>query len=97
MGKTGVDKKEWDSVVSKAEGSISSIEKFSPKKMDKTTLSKVKKIEELQTTLSETITSYKELSVTNTTKMKSVAEKIVSEDKEFAGMIDQNTANVRFK
>ncbi|MDT1957738.1 TIGR04197 family type VII secretion effector [Carnobacterium divergens] len=97
MGKTGVDKAAWDSVVSKADSAVSSISKPTINELGKTTLNRFKKVIETQRKLVNTVESFKNVSKTDTQKMKQVAENIVSEDNQASKAIQQNTTKVRFK
>ncbi|MBO0468347.1 hypothetical protein BCR22_14285 [Enterococcus plantarum] len=97
MGKTGVDKAAWDAVVSKADSAVSSISKPTINELGKTTLKRFKKVIETQKTLVNTVESFKNVSRTDTQKMKQVAENIVNEDKQASKSFEQNTAKVRFK
>lgn len=97
MGKTGVDKAAWDSAVSKAESSISSISKPTINELGKTTLQRFKKIIEIQNTLVNTVEAFKKVAKVDTQKMKEAAENIVSEDRQASQSIQKNTAKVRFK
>ena len=97
MGKTGVDKAAWDAVVSKADSAVSSISKPTINELGKTTLKRFKKIIETQKTLVNTVESFKNVSSTDTQKMKQVAENIVNEDKQASKSFEQNTTKVRFQ
>ncbi|MEI5993948.1 TIGR04197 family type VII secretion effector [Candidatus Enterococcus mansonii] len=97
MGKTGVDKAAWDAVVSKADSAVSSISKPTINDLGKTTLKRFKKVIETQKTLVNTVESFKNVSKTDTQKMKQVAENIVNEDKQASRTFEQNTTKVRFK
>lgn len=92
----GVDKQAWDGAVSKAESAVSGISKPTINNLGKTTLKRFKKIIETQKKLANTVESFKNVSKTNTQKMKQVAENIVSEDKKAPTSFKQNTAKVRF-
>ncbi|WP_339011742.1 TIGR04197 family type VII secretion effector [Lactococcus garvieae] len=92
MVKTGVDKQAWDGVVNKAERAVSGISKPTINNLGKTTLKRFKKIIETQKKLANTVESFKNVSKTDTQKMKQVAEKIVSEDKQASTSFKQNTS-----
>ncbi|MFK4568356.1 TIGR04197 family type VII secretion effector [Enterococcus sp. UD-01] len=97
MGKTGVDKEAWDAAVSKAESAVSSISKPVINDLGKTTLKRFKKVIETQKKLVNTVESFKNVSSTDTQKMKKAAENIVNEDNQASKSIQQNTAKVRFE
>lgn len=99
----GVDKQVWDGAVNKAESTVSSISKPTINNLGKTTLKRFKKIIETQKKLANTVESFKNVSKTDTQKMKKVAEHIVSEDKQASKsfeqnttLFEQNTSKVRF-
>lgn len=97
MGKTGVNKAEWDAAVSRAESSVSSISKPTINELDKTTLKRFKKVIETQKLLVDTVEAFKNVSSTDTQKMRQVAENIVNEDNQAAKSFGQNTTKVRFQ
>lgn len=96
MGKIGVDKAAWDEVVSKAENTVSAISKPTINNLEKTTLKRFKKIIETQQKLADTVETFKNVSKTDTQKMKKVAESIINEDQQASKSFKQNTSEVRF-
>lgn len=96
MGKKGIDIKGWNEVVTDAHRKTEKT-KIITVKVTKTSLTRLKKIEELQDKAKQILTSYKVYKTDRIKAMKAVGEKIVADDKTFAGKINQNSTRIIFK
>ena len=96
MGKKGIDIKGWNEVVTDAHRKTEKTKTITVK-VTKTSLTRLKKIEELQDKAKQILTSYKAYKTDRIKAMKAVGEKIVADDKTFAGKINQNSTRIIFK
>lgn len=94
--KIGVDKLLWDGVVDKAESTVNRITRPSLQQLKKTTLSRLKKMEQQQLDLIEAVEAYKRISEVYTAKMKAVAENIEMTDEQASASFKNNTVKVKF-
>lgn len=72
-----------------------SISPVKPKQITKTTLSRFKKLPEIEANIQKVLTGYKSASQMEIRKMMSVGQKIVDEDRQTAAQLNQNTGQMR--
>ena len=95
MSKVGINQSQWNSVVSQGASAVSSISPAKPKQISKTTSSRFKKLPEVEANIQKVLSSYKTASQMETSKMTSVGQKIVDEDRQAAVQLNQNTGKMR--
>lgn len=90
MGKVGINKGEWDAVVNKAQSQASAITTPTVVEISKTTLKRMKALEQSQEKLKQLVESYQKIVATETNKMKEVGERVVQEDEQAANSMKES-------
>ena len=96
MDKIGVDKESWDQVVTSANSSVSAISPLSVQELSNTTLSRMKKLPELENTFNKILKQYKRYETDRALQMKAAGDKIERYDQSSARKIEENSKRMGF-
>lgn len=96
MNKIGVDKENWEKVVTSANSSVSEISLLSVQELANTTLSRMKKLSELENKFNKLLKQYKRYETDRTLQMKAAGDKIERDDQSFAKKIEENSKKIEF-
>ncbi|MBM7643133.1 hypothetical protein [Streptococcus loxodontisalivarius] len=93
----GVDKETWDSNIAGQATAVAAIEALTAASLEKTNLSRLTSIIDLEAKFNTVLSSLQTYTTTNTAKMKAVGDTIVQEDASLSEQITENTHTIRFK